>query len=327
MAPDGRFLYVSPSCKQITGHDAEEFIDDKTLIYQITHPEDRRKLVDHVHQVDSDLRGGEVEFRVVRPDGAERHIAHACAPVFDSEGEFLGHRGSNRDVTERKFAEDALRESEKTLRFLSSQLLTIQETERKRVARELHDGINQTLSAIKFSLETKLEGMDGDKAPDGISLERIVSLVQGGIEEARRIQMDLRPPMLDDLGIVATLRWFTREFHTVYKHIHVEMEADLNESDVSDTIKVALFRIVQEAMYNVSRHSRADSVRLSLKRVDDKIELMIEDNGIGFDMENSRKGVGITSMRERAELSLGTFLICSAPNQGTSIMARWVVRS
>jgi signal transduction histidine kinase len=139
--------------------------------------------------------------------------------------------------------------------------------------------------------------------------------------------MDLRPPMLDDLGIVATLQWFTREFRAVYTHIGVEMEAEVEEGDVPDTMKVALFRIVQEAMNNISRHSRADLVRLSLKRTGDEIELLIEDNGVGFNMENARGGTGITSMRERAELSLGSFQIHSAPSEGTSIIVTWSVET
>jgi PAS domain S-box-containing protein len=326
LGTDGCFLYVSPSCKEITGRDAQEFMQDKELIYKIIHPEDRQKMVDHVAAVDRDHKGGEVEFRIIRPDGFTRHLAHACQPVFDGDGLFLGHRGSNRDITERKIAEDALRESEQALRVLSSQLLNVQENERKRVARELHDGINQTLSAIKFSLETRLSQMDGSKAPDGMSIERIIALVHGGIEEARRIQMDLRPPMLDDLGIVATLRWFTREFRAIYTHIDVVMETDVNEEDIPTSVKVALFRIVQEALNNASRHSYADSLRLSLKGVDGRIELSIIDDGVGFNMENAGKGVGLTSMRERAELSLGSLEVTSAPKRGTRIHASWPVK-
>jgi PAS domain S-box-containing protein len=325
LGTNGGFVYVSPSCKEITGHEAQEFLDDKELIYRIIHPEDRQGMIDHVAQVDREHKGGEVEFRIIRPDGSIRHLAHACQPVFNGNGGFLGHRGSNRDITERKFAEDALRESEKALRFLSAQLLTVQEKQRKRIARELHDGINQTLSAVKFSLETRLAHMDISKAPDGMSLERIISLVENGIAEARRIQMDLRPPMLDDLGIVATLQWLTREFGAVYRHIRVKLETDVDEEDVPDSLKVVLFRIVQEALNNASRHSRADSVSVSLKRVGKRIELSIVDNGVGFDMENTTRGIGISSMRERAELSLGSLDVSSAPRQGTAIRGSWPV--
>ena len=324
LAPDGRFVYVSPSCSRITGHDVEEFIENKELIYQITHPEDRQKLIDHVCEVDEKQEGGEVEFRIVRPDGSCRHLAHACLPVFDAHGVFLGHRGSNRDITEKRVAEDALRESEQALRFLSSQLLTVQENERKRVARELHDGINQTLSAIKVGLETKLAGMR-DNTPGGISLERIIDLVGSGIEEARRIQMDLRPPMLDDLGIVATLQWFTREFGEVYSHLRIELKADVKEDHVPDAIKVVIFRIVQESFNNISKHSRAKSVHVSLKEVRARIELMIEDDGVGFDIDHTSKGLGLTSMRERTELSMGEFEVRSVPGQGTAIVASWPV--
>lgn len=325
LGPEGQFVYVSPSCEEVTGREAQEFIRDKDLIYRIIHPEDRQQMIDHVEKVDSKHVGGELEFRVIRPDGSLRHLAHACQPVFDPHGAFLGHRGSNRDITERKVAEDALRESEKALRFLSSQLLNVQENERKRVARELHDGINQTLSAIKFSLETRLSRMDGNKAPEGMSIERIISLVHNGIEEARRIQMDLRPPMLDDLGVVATLQWFTREFRAVYDHVRVDVEVDVNEEDISDTLKVVLFRIVQEAFNNTSRHSYADTVRLSIKQVNEHIELSIVDNGVGFDMGTAKMGVGLGSMKERAELSLGSLQVSSAPQQGTAITASWPV--
>lgn len=325
LGSDRRFIYVSPSCKQITGYDASAFLSDDELVYKIIHPEDRQKMVDHVNEADRDLVGGEVEFRIIRPDGSERYMAHACSPVFNSEGSFLGHRGSNRDITDRKMAEIALQESATVLRLLSSQLLTAQEDERKRVARELHDGINQTLSAIKFSLETRLAHMDGSKAPDGVSLERIISMVHTGIEEARRLQMDLRPPMLDDLGIVATLKWFTREFREVYNHIRLEMAVDLNEDDVPDALKVELFRIVQESLNNIAKHSYADSVSLLLKRNNGCLELRVADNGVGFDVGTVERGVGIASMKERAELSSGSLHVRSVPGEGSTVAASWPI--
>jgi signal transduction histidine kinase len=221
--------------------------------------------------------------------------------------------------------EEELRESENRLRMLSSQLLTVQEAERKRIAREIHDGLGQTLTAIKFGLQSKLSQMGGGVAPPGTSIENIISLTQIGIEESRRIQMDLRPSVLDDLGILATVGWFSREFQKVYSHISVEKQISVEENEIPESLKTALFRVMQEAMNNIAKHSKADLVRLSLRKIEDRIELSIEDNGAGFNLENIRRGLGLTSMRERAELSGGTFVLESATGKGTTIKASWTV--
>jgi PAS domain S-box-containing protein len=221
--------------------------------------------------------------------------------------------------------EEELRESEGRLRLLSSELLTVQEAERKRIAREIHDSIGQTLAAIKFGLESKLSQMGAGTPPPGVSIENIISLAQNGIEESRRIQMDLRPSILDDLGILATIGWFTREFQKVYSHISIEKEIQIEEPEIPAALKTSLFRIMQEAMNNIAKHSKGDFVRLSLRKIASKIEMTIEDDGAGFDLENIKQGLGLTSMRERTELSGGTFEIESAIGKGTTIRARWTL--
>jgi PAS domain S-box-containing protein len=221
--------------------------------------------------------------------------------------------------------EEKLRESESRLRLLSSQLLSVQEAERKRIAREIHDSIGQTLAAIKFGLESKLGQMGAGAPPPGVSIENIISLAQNGIEESRRIQMDLRPSVLDDLGILATIGWFTREFQKVYSHISVERQISVEENEIPDSLRTALFRVMQEAMNNVAKHSKADLARLILRKTAGKIELSIEDNGAGFDPENTKQGLGLTSMRERTELSGGTFAVESTVGKGTILRASWVV--
>jgi signal transduction histidine kinase len=248
------------------------------------------------------------------------------ATVYKNEvGEIQGVFAAARDITARKRAEEALRESENRLRLLSSQLINVQEAERKRIAREIHDSIGQTLAAIKFGLESKLSQMGAGAPPPGVSIEDIISLAQNGIEESRRIQMDLRPSILDDLGIIATIGWFTREFQKVYSHISVEKEIQIEENDIPAALKTSLFRIIQEAMNNVAKHSKADLIQLILKKAKEKIELSIEDNGMGFDLENIKQGLGLTSMRERTELSGGTFEIESVPGRGTTIRAQWTI--
>jgi signal transduction histidine kinase len=230
------------------------------------------------------------------------------------------------EIIERKRAEELLRESENRLRNLPSQLLTVQENERKRVARELHDGIGQMLTAIKFRVEDTLQKESKAKGESRTKiLEGVIPMIRESIEEVRRIQMDLRPSILDDLGILATIGWFTREFQKVYTHIRVEKETNIKEEEVPDSVKIVLYRVIQEALNNIAKHSKADFLRLFLHKAEDKIELKIEDNGMGFDLENYRKGLGLTSMRERIELSGGSFWIESTIGRGTTIRAQWHV--
>jgi signal transduction histidine kinase len=222
--------------------------------------------------------------------------------------------------------EEELKDSEGRLRYLSSQLLAVQENERKRIAVELHDSIGQMLTAIKFRIENTLQKKNKKK-----SLENLVPLVRETIEETRRIQMDLRPSTLDDLGVLATLDWFCREYQKIYSHIHVEKKIGLQESEVSVPLKTAIYRLTQEAFNNIAKHSKADLIHLSLQTMADRIELIIKDNGIGFAVEETpssekpKKGLGLTSMRERAELSGGSFAIESAPGVGTTIRASWPI--
>ncbi|MEJ2223073.1 MAG: sensor histidine kinase [Desulfobacterales bacterium] len=216
------------------------------------------------------------------------------------------------------------------MRVLSNQLLSAEEKERKRIARELHDGIGQALSAIKFSVEnTMLELRSAAHPIDLGSLEAVIPLTQKTIEEVRRIVKDLRPSILDDLGILATIRWFCREFQSVYNGIRIETSIGVEENDVSPYLKTTIYRIMQEALNNVAKHSRANFVQLQLKISESHLNLSIRDNGRGFNLDKamalktSRRGFGLASMRERAELSGASFEINSAGDTGTMIKVVW----
>lgn len=222
----------------------------------------------------------------------------------------------------------ALRESENRLRILTSQLLTAQEKERRLVANELHDSIGSALSVIKFKVEDTIQQMErGIATPE--SLKGLVPTVQQTIEESRRIQTNLRPSILDDLGILTTLDWHCREFQKIFSHIRIEKEIDISENDVPHSLKTVIYRISQEALNNIAKHSKADLITLSLRKTNGPIELTVRDNGQGFDMEkifsmeSTRKGLGLGSMRERTELSGGSFTIESIQGKGTTIRASW----
>jgi len=315
----GKVMDVNKATELVTGASREDLIGTDFSNY-FTEPE---KAQQGYRQVFSEGFVKDYPLAIRHTSGRVTDVLYHATVYRNEAGAVLGVFAAARDVTERKRMEEELRESENRLRTLSSQLLTVQEAERKRIAREIHDSIGQTLAAIKFGLESKLSQMGTGAPPPGVSIENIISLAQNGVEESRRIQMDLRPSVLDDLGIIATIGWFTREFQKVYSHISIEKQISVEENEIHDSLKTALFRVMQEAMNNIAKHSKADLVRLILRKTVDKIELSIEDNGMGFDLENTKQGLGLTSMRERAELSGGTFEIESTPGKGTTIRASW----
>ena len=161
------------------------------------------------------------------------------------------------------------------------------------------------------------------------SLSSVIPVIQEGIEECRRMQQDLRPSLIDDLGLLATLSWFCRRYQTIYSGIKVELEHTLEEREIADSLKIVIFRIVQEGMNNIAKHSKADHVRCSLRRNNDRIEFTLQDNGRGFDVdkalgsESTRRGLGLTSMKERVELSGGSYDIKSVQGKGTIIRVSW----
>ncbi len=239
--------------------------------------------------------------------------------------------GVGVDISERKKAEQALLASKQDLRELSAKLIHVQEKERRHLAMELHDGLGQSLSAINFSLEKMLKKAEQDSDPKTMStLKQVLPMIKNTIEEVRRMSRDLRPSMLDDLGILTTLTWFCRNFGKVYPDISIKKHLGLKETEVPEHLKIVIFRILQEAMNNVAKHSQAKQVEISLGRKGKAVEFKIQDNGKGFTQktalscDSTQKGFGLTSMKDRTELSGGTFKLQTTPGRGTMVSAFWL---
>jgi PAS domain S-box-containing protein len=233
--------------------------------------------------------------------------------------------GSIVDVTAQKNAEDGLRCSERELSDLSEKLLLTQEAERKRIALELHDGIGQSLTAIKLSVENALQ-VRGEKTPQQNGcMKGVVDKLCDAIKEVRSISMGLRPSMLDDLGLVATIGWFCREFQAVYPSIRIKKRIELEGGEIPDGLQIVIFRILQEAFNNIGKHAGASTISVELERAGDTLKLLIEDDGRGIAPEAFRvgKGLGLGSMKERAKLSSGSFTVDSTHGTGTAIRVVW----
>jgi signal transduction histidine kinase len=228
--------------------------------------------------------------------------------------------------------EDEWCASQTQLRHMANQLLTIQENERKRIARDLHDGLGQSLNLIKFALaEAEKHLAVGAISEASESLQRVKRKVHGVLDEARHISMDLRPPMLDDLGILATISWLFRELEATCPCIKVEKDITVQESHVPEQLKITIFRIIQEATSNIIKYADADLIRLSFRKEGGLLQLVVEDNGVGFDLasvairDGSDRGLGLLSMKERASLTSGDYKIDSVVGKGTRICVSWIV--
>jgi PAS domain S-box-containing protein len=324
---DGKIEFANDKFAAIYGYSKNEIIGMESTM--LVHPEDRG-WVEDLRQ--KRLRGekvpSEYEIRGLKKNGDTIWVMRSLSLINYQDGPAIS--GIVQDLTERRRAQEALRESDKELRILSNQLLSTEEKERKRIARELHDGIGQALSAIKFSVENSLRELrNGPDHAELKSLQAVIPLTQKTIEEVRRIVKDLRPSILDDLGILATINWFCREYQTVYSDIRIKTDIQIHEHDIPSPLKTAIYRILQEALNNVAKHSGADLVLLSLQKTDSGVELTLNDNGSGFDLTEaislvpSRRGFGLASMRERAQLSGARFDIISTESEGTTIRVKW----
>jgi len=220
---------------------------------------------------------------------------------------------------------DAISQQREQLRALNQKLTEVQEAERKQLARELHDEMGQSLTAISINLATIAQELP--PGSPGSFLERLNEsklLAEQTLEQIRELSSNLRPAMLDDLGLVPTLRWYTKRCEKRV-NIPITLEVSGLKERLPAEIETALYRIVQEALTNVTRHARASHVHLEVRLRGANVLAQIRDDGCGFDMihvlgqESSKSGTGLVGMRERAVLLGGTFKIHSEPGAGTQV--------
>jgi len=231
------------------------------------------------------------------------------------------------NVTDQILAEREMQDSRRELQRLSRCLMSSQEDERKRISGDLHDGLGQSLSAVKLMLQqvaSDAAGQGDDHLVEPLSA--CVEKIQEMIEDVRRLSMALRPAIIDSSGVVLAVTRLCRELKQSMRGVDVHLTTDITEDDVDDALKIHVFRIVQEALNNIIRHAHPINVWVQLDRCETGLRLTIRDDGVGFDaadMGNAGRGLGLSSMRQRASLYNGTLTIQSEHGRGTTICAIW----
>ncbi|APV52598.1 hypothetical protein BWI17_21750 [Betaproteobacteria bacterium GR16-43] len=225
-----------------------------------------------------------------------------------------------RDVTERWAAEKALRASRDEIRELALAASSAREEEKARVARELHDELGQSLTALQIDITFLRESLPGAEPRVQEKLAAMQALVDGTVTAARRISSDLRPLMLDDLGLVAACDWLVQNLRQ-RTGIECELVIGAGDLDLPDPYATAVFRVLQESLTNVAKHAGATHVEITLERGPEGVALTVRDDGRGFPTDGPRKAGthGLTGLRERASLLEGTVTIESGPGRGTLV--------
>lgn len=297
-----------------------------TLLYHYFNKEDRDCLFLHLRKLFRRYGRHTCEARLAD----KNHNVYLRLDSIRDEGDKEKQvcRTTMVEITHRKRTEIALKRSEFQLKKLSSNLIETQEKERKRIAHDLHDGVAQMLAASKFYAQNLMSRLS-DNSDEYRMLMKCIDINQSALTDLKRIVSDLRPTVLDSMGIIAAIEWLSKQYQTTDPPLTIIRKINVKEDKISEQLKPVIFRILQESMFNVVQHSSASQVVISLVKFNEHLELAVKDNGKGFELgdvlfkKNLQKGIGITSMTERARNSGGCLEVLSSRKTGTTVTIRW----
>jgi len=316
----GSCTFANDAWLRISGLDATGTLGHEWS--RAVHPDDLQSMMEKWERSVRERRPYVNEVRIVRPDGGLRTVLAAAAPIPEPGGTVRGYIGTVLDVTELALARRTLADRERLL----GNLLEVQEGEKQRLCHEFHDGLIQYAVGSKMLLES-LRHAPLDEAARPV-LESVVEYLAKGIEDGRRVIRGIRPQVLDDLGLRAAIDELCAELRVAGIEVEAAIDPWIDAAPAS--LQTTIYRIVQESLSNVRRHSGAVRVEVRVGRTDGLLEAVVEDRGCGFDpafvqaasSPQHAGGFGLLGIRERARLAGGSCLIDSQRGGGTTIRVR-----
>ena len=320
----GVFTYINPAFTSLYGFTEKEIVGKSTPSILKSGVLDKS-----VYEIfwENLLNGNEVRGDIInrKKDGTLIDIESSSSPIFDEEKKIIGFLGIQRDITERKLAEEALKNSQQQLRNFASHLQNIREEEKIAIAREIHDELGQILVALKIDLGLFKQKVSREKrcinSEDILSqFDSLSGMVDKTIKTTRRIMTGLRPEIIDSLGFIEAARSYVLEFEERY-HLPCQFDCTIMKLSITPQQSVALFRILQEALTNVVKHAKATAVKIKVDIDSHKLILEIADNGIGFDKSRTvrQDSFGMIGMKERVILLESKLVIKGKTGKGTSV--------
>ncbi len=319
--PAGQVLVANPALVKMLGYGSMEELVERNLEGKGFEPDYPREFFHARMAREGEVKGLEAVWR--KQDGTAIFVRESARAVREEGNQILYYDGFVEDITELKRAEKERQRSFDQLRALAARLQSVREEERKRVAREIHDQLGQALTAIKIDLSSLVRELPRGEQQPAKRTASILKLVDESIQTVRRISTELRPGMLDDLGLAATIEWAGEDFQArtgTMCRVHVPQE----DMAIDPERATAIFRILQETLTNVARHAGASKVEVRLARENGELTVEVQDNGKGIPEEklSAGKSLGILGMRERAMLLGGELTICGLPGNGTIVRVR-----
>ena len=313
-----RIISVNRACEQLTGYTHKELTstDIYELFSEISREKVRKLFSEKLEQVTS---GGTEEVHLTRKNGTEAFVELRMSPLLRGD-KVIGLQVIAQDVTEE-------RQLRQNMEYYIKQVTRAQEDERLRISRELHDDTAQVLAGLSRSLDSLISIERKLPKPVIKELDKLHDMADSALEGVRRYSQDLRPPILDDLGLVPALEWLITDLEKQHG-VATKFDITGNQYRLPPEKELTVFRIAQEALSNIRRHSQASSVEMTLDFGADALTLILSDNGTGFDMPSRTSDLalsgklGIIGMRERARLIGGTLIVQSEPGVSTTVTLR-----
>jgi PAS domain S-box-containing protein len=317
----GRYLFANEAWERIQPRPRQDW-KGKTIT-EVWPPEMATQIYASDQQVITQGEPVQAIEEIPQEDGIHNWLVNKF-PIPDQDGRPVLIGAVGIDITLRRRAEEALRESEQRLRFLTSQLLSAQERERKRISMELHDELGQSLAVLKLQIRAIERGLGEDHRDLKEGCVELLLYLDGVIDDVRRLSRDLSPAILEDLGLQSALKYLIDGVSKHYTVSHAFGVEDLDHLFPFEA-QIIIYRIFQECLTNISKHADATEVSIAIRENEGLVSLVFEDNGAGFDPEQvsarraSSRGLGLAALDERARMLGGTLSIRSQPGSGTRV--------